>query len=301
MKQKRSQKTVRTVAPSNNTTLTLDFRLSTHQYGTLATMAGKLLLVLALVWIPQGASSLTVPHGRSWAQDIRVGYRRRVEADPSFPLKSVVEVFLAAGTQFTAEWERRGPRLLPEIDFVCAGVLTAVAGKYFSMWKVAPTQGDSTSEAPDDPTLFQIKVPTNAFQRTMLDGITRPKLNQRLLSFVAPVVPLFRAGFAFGFVGYTTTAGIVFLRSIMFPSYVAVTRNVNVLYASLYTGAYMALSSNVRYQMLQGVVEPLVDTMLRKLPVLRGIAIFLVRLANGLLGSILAIQGMRLLGLQRLK
>jgi hypothetical protein len=136
---------------------------------------------------------------KSWTRDIAVGYERRVAADPSFPVKSVAEVFLAAGTQFTAECQRRGTaQLLPEIDFVLAGVLTAVAGKYYSMWKVAKTQlGKPTTDAlldQDEPCLGQMKVPTNAFQSTMLDGVTRPSIKQRLGSLVAPVFPLFRAG-----------------------------------------------------------------------------------------------------------
>jgi hypothetical protein len=69
---------------------------------------------------------------RRWSQDFKTGYSRRVAADPSFQAKSVTEVFLAAGTQLTAEWNRRGSdRLLPEIDFVIPGVLTAVFGKYY--------------------------------------------------------------------------------------------------------------------------------------------------------------------------
>lgn len=84
-----------------------------------------------------GANPFTVdayqsPSLRRWSQEFKDGYSRRVAADPSFSAKSVTEVFLAAGTQLTAEWNRRGAdRLLPEIDFVIPGVLTAVFGKYY--------------------------------------------------------------------------------------------------------------------------------------------------------------------------
>ena len=82
--------------------------------------------------------------------------------------------------------------MLPEMDFVVAGVLTAIAGKYYSMWKVAQTASvavgvvsnddDSVSTKPkiieelqqpreeqdndendDDARIFNMKVPTNAF------------------------------------------------------------------------------------------------------------------------------------------
>jgi hypothetical protein len=243
---------------------------------------------------------------KSWTRDIAVGYDRRVAADPSFPAKSVAEVFLAAGTQFTAEWQRRGAsQLLPEIDFVLAGVLTAVAGKYYSMWKVAKTQlGNATTDASldqDEPRLGRMKVPTNAFQSTLLDGVTRPSIKQRLGSLVAPVVPLFRAGIFASLIGYGLTAGMISMRSFLVPSYLPVTRQVNIVYACVYTGAFMAVFSNLRYQVLQGAIEPAVDAWLARLPFLRGVVIFTIRIGNGLLGSILAISGMRWLGLQKLK
>lgn len=67
-----------------------------------------------------------------WTNQLQKGYQQRVAADPTFPQKSITEVILAAGTQLAAEWNRRGAdRLLPEIDFVMPGVLTAVFGKYY--------------------------------------------------------------------------------------------------------------------------------------------------------------------------
>ena len=91
----------------------------------------------------------------------------------------------------------------------------------------------------------------------------------------------------------------------------------------------MAVVSNIRYQFLQGVVEPIVidrwifsgissssitdnneknevepsiDVGRRQsLVLLRSFVIFAVRWMNGLLGSVLAISGMRLLGVQRMK
>lgn len=232
---------------------------------------------------------------------IKSGYKQRLAADPSFPQKSVTELLLAAGTQLTAEWNRRGATgLNTEIDFVVAGVLTACYGKFYSMWRVAPTESSRDSE-PTGVQVFGIPVPTNAFQSTF-DGETVPRLQQRLLSLVVPVPALFRAGCLASLVGYGLVRLLIALRTWLVPTYVAVTANVNILYASLYTGVFMAIVSNLRYQVLQGIVEPkLVDRYLKEYPALHAATVFSVRLANGLLGSTLAIAGMKALGLQQLK
>ena len=181
------------------------------------------------------------------------------------------------------------------------------------MWRVAKTASTNTNsqfmdassqnkeEGSKDLTLGSMPVPTNAFQPFLMDGVTRPTIVQRLGSFIAPMWPLFRAGFLSSTVGYGIAALLIYCRSVLFPSVVTVTRPINIWYASLYTGCFLALVSNIRYQILQGVVEPLVDRIFRRLPMVHGAMIVVIRWSNGLLGSILAITGMQYLGLQKLK
>ncbi|KAL3931191.1 MAG: hypothetical protein SGBAC_011425 [Bacillariaceae sp.] len=176
------------------------------------------------------------------------------------------------------------------------------------MWRVAKTIDDQSSkpissEATEakDQKLFNLAVPTNAFQRYMLDGVTKPTPIQRAGSIIAPMFPLFRAGIISSAVGYGMAALLISLRSVLLPSYVPATRSINILHASLYTGCFMAIVSNVRYQVLQGIVEPLIEYPLQKFPVVRSLLILTVRWLNGLLGSVLAISGMRFFGLQKLK
>lgn len=254
--------------------------------------------------MPTGA--LNMLSIRKLTSSISTGFQNRVEADPFFAMKSTTELLLAAGTQLSAEWNRRGSSLLPELDFVIAGVLTAMVGKYYTMWRVAPTLRNGradASSAPEltDSTICGVPVPSNAFQATLIDGVTKPSPRQRTLSFFSPMTSLFQAGVVASTIGYGLTALLIALRTVCIPTYVAATRSVNILYASIYTGTFMALISNLRYQVLQGIVEPHFIDKLSRYPIIHSFVTFLVRLANGFLGSVLAIMGMRILGLQQRK
>jgi hypothetical protein len=90
--------------------------------------------------------------------------------------------------------------------------LTAIAGKYYSMWRVASTsnvdetsvRGDALQNKIEESTKYNSKtekVPTNAFQPTLLDG-TKPTIYQRLLAFIVPIPSLFQAGIIASLLGY---------------------------------------------------------------------------------------------------
>lgn len=261
------------------------------------------LLFPSLLLTYQSTGALSIGSSlSSWKNEVHLGFERRIAADPAFLKKSVVEVFLAASTQLSAELSQRGShRMIPEVDFVVAGVLTAIVGKYYSMWRVAKTQRGAAEIFKTEPSIFGLAVPTNAFQEVMLDGVSRPTPKQRAGSLVAPMLPLFQAGVLASIVGYGLTAAAIQIRSILLPSFLATTRQVNIAYAALYTGAFMAIVSNLRYQVLQGWIEPSFERIGRKFPVVLNSVLFMVRILNGWLGSVLAIAGMKALGLQKLK
>jgi len=279
----------------------------------------------------QFASYLSAISPHTALQSIKEGYEQRISADPEFLSKSIFEVIIAASTQFLAEVGRRGrQRILPEIDFVVAGVLTAVFGKYYSMWKVARTRESITDGTNDEKgsgvdnapgtKKWRDRVPTNAFQPTLLDGRTKPTLSSRILAFLVPMPQLFRAGVIAATIGYGLTSLSTRIRAMLLPHQVVVTEPVSVPLAAIYTGLFMAFVSNVRYQLLQGVVEPcMVDGAFIRIEALvddggklreriagrirfsKKLVIILIRWGNGLLGSWIAIGGMRAFGLQKLK
>ncbi|KAL3800451.1 hypothetical protein HJC23_011688 [Cyclotella cryptica] len=295
--------------------------------------------------LSRGGDFFSAATPQSILQSIKQGYAQRLAADPSFLSKSILEIILAASTQYMAEVGRRGKhRILPEIDFVAAGVLTAVCGKYYSMWRVAKTVAgdedgnDDVGNKDDkdgrvsknylDKNNWKDKIPTNAFQPTLLDGRTKPTPSSRVLALLLPMPELFRAGVIASAIGYGMTSILIQFRAILIPDYVASTVPVSVLGAAVYTGVFMAIVSNIRYQILQGVIEPyLIEKPFQKMQLfcqkwenntgvmgmvgrvagwrgwnqVKGLVIVFVRWVNGLLGSWIAIGGMRACGLQKVK
>jgi hypothetical protein len=264
-----------------------------------------MVMAIAILCLLPSTHALKTVSLRNVASSVKNGFQQRVAADANFPMKSAAELVIAAGTQFTAEWNRRGASLVPEFDFVVAGVLTAMFGKYYAMWRVAPTKVDGKTRGlgrqGKQTTCLGVAVPTNAFQPTMLDGVTKPTAQQRVFALIAPMPSLFKAGMIASLLGYGLTAAMISLRSCMMPGYIAATRNINIFYASLFTGAFLAVVSNIRYQTLQGIVEPYFIDRLKKYRLVHSATLFAVRMGNGFLGSIISITGMKMLGLQKIK
>ena len=120
--------------------------------------------------------------------------------------------------------------------------------------------------------------------------------------FVISDIPMGSYTLNASMIGYGLTSILIALRSLLVPSYIAKTQTVNIVYASIYTGGFMAIVSNIRYQLLQGIIElKIIEKLFAKFPVIKAAMIFLVRLGNGLLGSSIAIAGMKFFGLQKLK
>lgn len=65
-------------------------------------------------------------------------------------------------------------------------------------------------------------------------------------------------------------------------------------------GSYMAVSSNLRYQILAGVIEERgIEVVFKNYPLLCNALSFVVRTGNTFLGSLMWVDYIRLLGLQK--
>ncbi|EKX46347.1 hypothetical protein GUITHDRAFT_107953 [Guillardia theta CCMP2712] len=144
--------------------------------------------------------------------------------------------------------------------------------------------------------------PDNAFQM-VLKGQTPPALAQRVGALFKPMPQLFVVGFIAAAGGYAYTAASVALRKWLDPSSTggASLPPDAIAKISVAIGAYVAVSTNWRYQVVAGVFEArMFDVLFAKQIALRSAGSTLVRTANTYLGSYWIVSYLRALDLQKI-
>ena len=230
------------------------------------------------------------------------GFRERLLGDPLFLNKLAIEVGIGVCTKISAEATKRRENFWKETDFVVANVIMAIIADFMLTWLPAPTLplaprlGASASAA----ARFWAGVPDNAFQ-VVSAGRTFTGV-QRVAAVVRNGGKLFCVGTAASFIGTGMTNGIISLRKAMDPNYAQQGEDMDLVKQSLSYGLYMSVSSNLRYQVIAGVVEQrMIEPLLHGFPLASTAASFVVRTGNTFLGSLLWIDFLRIMGLQKQK
>jgi len=239
------------------------------------------------------------------------GTRDRVLADPGFAFKLVVELGIGIFTKSAAELGKRKERFSEELDFVTANVLMALFADFMLVYIPAPSisRSVSTTLAPRLPLGLAAvhewfrKCPSNAFQKVpKLSLSTSFTLAQRGGSVLYNGVRLLGVGFAASFVATLITNSLILIRKEIDKSFVPQNQSAPLLQTSACYASYMALSSNLRYQIVGGVIEERgIEVLLNKWPGLMGACCLAVRTMNTFVGSLLWIDYARFFGLQTSK
>jgi hypothetical protein len=232
------------------------------------------------------------------------GFRERLLADPSFMIKVAIEVGIGICTKTTAEYTKRGENFNSQIDFVFANLVMALIADFMLVWLPAPTfavrGGAAAAKAPNALARVFAGCPDNAFQKVP-PGYAPFSVGQRAGAVVRNGAKLFGVGLFASLLGVGITNGLVGLRSILDPTFVPLNDPQNVLVMSAAYGTYMASSSNLRYQILAGIVEERgIEVMFKSNPALCAALSFVVRTGNTFLGSLLWVDFLNILGLQKI-
>ncbi|TMW95506.1 hypothetical protein EJD97_008731 [Solanum chilense] len=228
------------------------------------------------------------------------GFRERLLADDLFLTKVAIECGIGIFTKSAAELEKRRENFTKELDFVCADVVMAIVADFMLVWLPAPTVGLRPSLAIGSGPLTKLfyNCPDNAFQ-VVLSGTSYSFL-QRLGAIVRNGAKLFAVGSGASLVGTGVTNTLINARKAIDKTFAGEAENLPVLSSSAAYGVYMAVSSNLRYQILAGVIEQrILEPLLHKNKIMLGALCFVFRTGNTFLGSLMWVDFARWIGIQR--
>lgn len=228
------------------------------------------------------------------------GFKERLLADDLFLAKVAMECGVGIFTKTAAEYERRRENFFKELEIVFADVVMAIIADFMLVYLPAPTVSLRPPLAVSAGKIakFFHGCPDNAFQ-VALSGTSYSFL-QRIGAIVRNGAKLFAVGTTSSLVGTAVTNALINARKAVDKSSAAEVENVPILSTSVAYGVYMAVSSNLRYQVLAGVIEQrILEPMLHQHKLMLSAICFAVRTGNTFLGSLLWVDYARLIGIQK--
>lgn len=230
------------------------------------------------------------------------GFKERLLADDLFLTKVAIECGVGIFTKTAAELERRREKFTKELDFVFADVVMAIIADFMLVWLPAPTVSLRPPLAVGAGSIakFFYGCPDNAFQ-VALAGTSYSFL-QRIGAIVRNGAKLFVVGTGASLVGTGITNLLINARKAIDKSFAGEAEDVPVLSTSVAYGVYMAVSSNLRYQVLAGIIEQrILEPLLHQHKIILGVICFVVRTGNTFLGSLMWVDYARWTGIQKIR
>lgn len=230
------------------------------------------------------------------------GFKERLLADDLFLTKVAIECGVGIFTKTAAELERRRENFTKELDFVFADVVMAIIADFMLVWLPAPTVFLRPPLAISAGPLakFFYSCPDNAFQ-VALAG-TSYSFIQRIGAIMRNGAKLFAVGTGASLVGTGVTNALINVRKAVDKSFAGEAEDVPILSTSVAYGVYMAVSSNLRYQVLAGVIEQrILEPLLHQHKIVLSAICFAVRTGNTFLGSLMWVDYARWIGIQKIR
>ncbi|KAK3019437.1 hypothetical protein RJ639_004508 [Escallonia herrerae] len=230
------------------------------------------------------------------------GFKERLLADDLFLTKVAIECGVGIFTKTAAEFERRREKFTKELDFVFADVVMAIIADFMLVWLPAPTVSlrPPLAITAGPVAKFFYSCPDNAFQ-VALAGASYSFL-QRIGAIVRNGAKLFAVGTGASLVGTGITSALINARKAIDKSFAGEAEDVPILSTSVAYGVYMAVSSNLRYQVLAGVIEQrILEPLLHQQKIILSAICFAVRTGNTFLGSLMWVDYARWVGIQKIR
>lgn len=236
-----------------------------------------------------------------WLLQFR-GFRERLLADDLFFAKLAMELGVGVIAKTAAEYEKRRENFVKEIDIVIADVIMAIVADFMLVYLPAPTVSLQPPLARNAGAIanFFHNCPDNAFQIALAGRSF--SLLQRLGAILRNGAKLFAVGTSASLIGTGVTNALIKARKAVDKDLEGEVEDIPVVSTSVAYGVYMAISSNLRYQILAGVIEQrMLEPLLHNQKLLLSAMCFAVRTGNTFLGSLLWVDYARLVGVQKVQ
>ena len=227
---------------------------------------------------------------------IAAGFKDRMAADPEYVFKVLTEQIIGVGASVLGDMSSRKDWGIHELDFVFATLIVGSIINFSLMWFLAPTASAGSASAS-----FTSKFFGDFFLRKWgapAGHMFEPgfSLASRATNFVYKGTVFATIGVCAGLLGTCISNGLIALRKATDPNFVQQNESPNVLANAGCWALHMGVSSNARYQMLNGmdmIIQPLVPQSTFRL------ITSLVRSANNVVGGISFVTIAKVFGVQK--
>lgn len=172
------------------------------------------------------------------------GWRSRVAADPQFPFKVLMEELVGVTSCVIGDMASRPNFGLNELDFVFSTLVVGSILNFTLMYLLAPTLSASL---PSLPAIFANCPASHMFEPGAYSVFNR------FGTFVYKGAVFAAVGFAAGLVGTVLSNGLLSVRKKMDPDFETPNKAPPTILNALTWALHMGISSNFRYQTLNGI------------------------------------------------
>lgn len=205
------------------------------------------------------------------------GVKARTTADPNFPFKICMELFNDASIIFAVNFIARGDRFWKEIQFVLCQAAVSLMNDTALVYLLAPT-GEQVAKRAAGFFGYLSSLPANVFQAGSFS------ISQRMACILYKGCIYSCIGLVMGLIGTQVVHSLTDLQEQMDPGFVPPAEMQPVLKSGFAWMGFMGISSNLRYQAVNGLERLLYSVIGNRLSFAR-VGSLLIRLSNNFLGS----------------
>lgn len=214
------------------------------------------------------------------------GWRSRVAADPQFAFKVLMEEVVGVSSAVLGDMASRPNFGLNELDFVFSTLVVGSILNFTLMYLLAPTLGSTSTTLPF---IFANCPTSHMFEPGPFSVVNR------LGTLVYKGMLFAAVGLGAGLAGTALSNGLIKMRKKMDPNFESPNKPPPMLLNAVTWAIHMGVSSNLRYQTLNGI-----EFLLAKAvpPVVFKSSVIGLRMANNVLGGMTFVMLARVTGSQ---